>query len=562
MTAAATASPVPVSGIVDVRRPVVLLDGIPEPRLLVRELTVRGPLDERELLIEACGQSMSSSQLRQVGRRQAVVAMPLRLHDGTTRWPVLGVGTLAAINQQQAPDQRAPQWRLHEAWTARLGHPLRRLGHGAAQLRGDASWDVRSLLALLGSAAGLAVSLRLVPDEIGREPASRRVDPDQPLGRIMGDLLAEHGLLLQREAQWEDGRVYERAWVHAARRGRPIELAWADASRSPSPLLRISSRGEPAASRAWEAVAGPWRVESTFTLRPGWDPHLESPTLPDSAFSRADNPDFAACANVYRLWVLNEDGWFTGPPHQQATFDLAAFFADPTIVPQPRTLGDCLTLDDAGLPHRPIVQVRMAADEPWMTYPGIAHILSDRAGVYLDDTNLPSAFLAAARAGAAELRVTATLSSPHPVRIVRWQGNPFAGSRPSRQLNVAERFHFARIDDHSIHAQAVREGAAAASEADDRQALTAWLTRQMRRDRPGVDARPGRGTLHLHEAMPLVRVGDVVRYAGGPGLDPLGRPEAADGRGAVVRQVVCRWPAGYQSGPRSNDTATELHLEF
>lgn len=560
MTAAATTSPVTAVGIIDVRPPVVLLDGILEPRLLVRELTVRGPLDERDLLIEACGQSMTSSQLRQVGRQQAVVAMPLRLHDGTTRWPVLGIGRLAAIDQQHAPDRQLHQWRLQEAWTARLGHPLRQWGHVAGQVGSDASWDVRSLLGLLGSAAGLAVSVRLVSDEIGREPAGRHVDPDQPLGRIMGDLLAEHGLLLQREAEWADGRIYERAWVHAVGRGRPIELAWAGALRTSSPLLRITTRGEPPTSRAWEAVAGPWRVESTFTLHPGWDPHLEDAALPDSTFSRADNPDFAVHANVYRLWVLNEDGWFAGPPHHRPTFDLAAFFGDPMITPQPRTLGDCLTLDDAGLPCRPIVQVRLAADESWVMYPGIARILPDRAGVYLDDATLPSTFLAAARAGTAELRVTATLSSPHPVRIIRWQGNPFAGSRPSRQLDAVDRFRFARVDAQSMHAPAVRNGEAAAHEADDRHAMTAWLTRQMRRDRRDVDGRAGRGTLHLHEAMPLVRVGDVVRHAGGPGLDPLGRPEAADGRGATVRQVVCRWQSGY--GPRANDAGTELHLEF
>jgi hypothetical protein len=562
MTSAATASPVKVPGIVDTQRPVVILDGVPNPGLLVRKLAVRGPLDERELLIETCGHALSWSRLRQIGRQQAVVAMPLRLQDGSMRWPVLGMGALAAIDQEHDPNRRVLQWRLHDAWTARLSHPLRLSREEAARIIHGDAWDLRSLLELLATAAGLKVSLRLVPHDIAREPVARRVDPDQPLGLILSHLLAEHGLLLQREAHREDGRVYERAWIESVGRGRTIELAWPDAMRSPSPVLRITSRGEPPASRAWEAVAGPWRIESTFTLHPGWDPGLADAALPDAAFSRADNPQFAAYANVYRLWVLNEDGWFARPPYARPTFDLAAFFDDPTIRPQPRALGDCLTLDDAGRPHQPIVQMRLDPGGAWSTYPGAARALDVRAGVYLDDAVLPAGFLAAARAGTVELRVTATLSGPHPVRLIRWQGNPFAGSRPPRRLHAADRFRFARVHEQSIHAQAVREGAATAREADDHDAMTAWLTRQMRHSRLRVDDRAGRASLHLHEAMPLLRIGDVIRRAGGPGVDPHGRPEDGDGRGAVVRRFTCRWPSGHDPRPRSNDIATELELEF
>lgn len=602
MTAGATTTAVTASGAVAAARPLVLLDGTLEPDLTVCEFRVQGPLDERDILIESVigvEEPLHLARARAAERAHAIVVQPLRLCDDTIRWPVLASGGLTGVDLDKGPDRQTHALRLIDQWSkqltatleqtwwqlgqqlvardqtdVRLG-PDSRIGQSTQQwtihgrdtfvLESDGpSWTLDSLLTLLSVHTNMDMSLAQLPTEIANEPIDIHVRLNQPVGDILRSLLLAHGLVLRRDMWWDGKRVVSDLGVCAADQGRVVSIAWPNDQRETAPVLDISTHGAPVVSRAWIAAATPWRIESTFVLQPAWDPALADSGLPDATFSREANPSFTDYTNVFRLWVLNEDGRYGIPPFGLEPFDLTDFFDEPGAGSEAIPFRECLTLDDTGSPRSPVIEVRTSPGGPWAVYPGSASVLNDHAGVYLDDATLPTEVLTAARGATLEIRVTATLTSPLPVRLTRWQGNPFVGSQPPRLLDVAGLFRFARVDDQSRHAAQVSNETLVADQADDTHAMVNWLTRKMRRDRRRSVDRPGRARIRLQGALPLLRVGDRVRNVGGPGHNARGLPEAGHPGTAIVRGIVTRWasPSAGRSSTSRNAYHTELQLEF
>jgi hypothetical protein len=191
-------------------------------------------------------------------------------------------------------------------------------------------------------------------------------------------------------------------------------------------------------------AAGPV-VESTFALVGGWDAADEA--LADGEYSKSGSSDFEAVANVFRLWVLNEDGAFTAEPFDRGpAFDLTTLFDDGrAIEPQPLRFGHALSQDAAGRSVGVVVEMSIDGGASWSRYPGTASVLSDRAGVYLADDALPAGFLAAVRGGVGKIRVTATLRNPLPLQSVRWRGNPFTGAFRTQRLKLGDAFGWRRV---------------------------------------------------------------------------------------------------------------------
>jgi hypothetical protein len=318
-----------------------------------------------------------------------------------------------------------------------------------------------------------------------------------------------------------------------------VRLGWADADRALTQVRRAAAAAPTPVARAWIARAGGAQVESTFPLVPGWDPALEGES--DAAYERG-SAAFATYVNAYRLWALNEDGRFTGPPFSRGpAHDLAALFGEPFVRSRTLRFGSCLTLDDGGARRQPIVEVSLDSGATWSTFAGAAVVQMDRAAVYLDDVVLPPAFLAAAKANAARVRVTATLRSPNPLETLRWQGNPFRGVGEPRVFELGDAFEVRRVSTGSIHHAAVRSGSLVADEIDQLRKMDAWLMHRQERERlAGDEAR--RGTLELAGLWPLVRAGDRLRNAGASNRDPFHRSELADSNQAVVRSVRLRTP--------------------
>lgn len=571
--------------------PVVFIEGVAEPRLAVESLTIDAPLDERRLRLIAPEAVDDPSLAERWAHRMAVVALPHRLSDESVRWSVLAEGALRRFERTKAAGVEQHRLVLHDRWTDEIALPVARAWEAShegtlrprdagllvpgvdgnrstqtfdiggrhvhvLQSGGDA-WTVGSALATISAFAKLELALTLLPRELHEAPLVTAVDLSEPVGECLRRVIEPYGLVVRRE-MWRSGHtITEGRHVRAMQHGRAVRLRWAAPGRPLADALRIDHAAPVEAAQRWIAEASGWQIESTFELVGGWDPNLEGAS--DDAYDRTASEDFATYANVYRHWALNEDGRFTESPYDRGEpFDLATFFADPAVRPQPMRLLPCVTLDDTGAPRRPIVEVSTDAGSTWSQYAGRVLVREHRAAVYLDDDTLPGAFFSAAKSGDARVRVTATLRSPQGVRRTRWRGNAFAGERAARVLSVGDAFAFRRVAEASIHHQAVGENQLAAREVDQTQELDVWLLRRMReaalRAGPALE---GRGRVELAGAWPWLRPGDRLMEAGGAGLEAAGGASAVTRRGVVVGPLTVHFGVTAAAGPR-----TVAHVHF
>ena len=559
MLACATIPAVDLPAAAPMHRPLVLVNGIHEPRLSVAEWTAQGPDDRRTARL--------LGDLRLPPDVVVQVVWPLRLSDGQVRMVVLIEGRVSRTERPgvlyvedawNALLDRLPVsvWRQAGAELVMDATPPARLDIGGdanrstqtwlvngayvhVLQRGGAAWNVGETLATLSAFGGLNLSLQLLPDEMHRAPLMHAADLAKPLGETLRSILDEHDLVVQRDRVWQAGSTVERRVIRSAARGRRVHVPWPQTKPHVGQALRVTSQAASEAARQWIARASGWLVEGTFELIPAWNPALQSE--PEDAYSPATNPDFTPYADVFRFWALNEDGAFDGP-----VFDAAAFFDEEPFTPRRLVFRAGLTLGDTGGNRPPVIEMSLDEGETWAVYPGSTRIDTNRAAVHLDDVTLPPAFLAAALAGEARLRVTACLQSPNAVEMKRWSGNPFAGQTERIELDARDVFRFARIAPSSIH-----HGTTPAAAFDDTLALQRWLIEQMRHG----PARTGKAMLTLGNTQPMLRIGDVLRNAGGPGLNPAQRSEAIEQRGAFVREIRCDWDG--RRGP-----VTEMDLTF
>ncbi|NJL32078.1 MAG: hypothetical protein HC898_10900 [Phycisphaerales bacterium] len=309
-------------------------------------------------------------------------------------------------------------------------------------------------------------------------------------------------------------------------------------------LMKLRQSMETQGAREWIAEAQGWEIESTFTLQPGWDPALEG--QPAQTYSPVTNPDFANVAQVYRLWVLNEDGAFGFASGQALPrFDLAAFFEDATVQPQRLHLGDCLVTEQGRVRRKPVVEHSIDGGQTWQAWAGRVTVLADRAGIQFEDSELPVDVYTAAQAGLWRVRITASLRSPVPMMVRRWQGNPLGTTQSARQLQAEDAFSFRRIDAGSIHHQAVRAGELEAMEVDDSQKLWQWLLGRMARDQ--TESLHGQADLELSGAQTHWRPGDQLM-------------QVQDGQTWRVTVVECHWPASALAANNSSSSGPITRL--
>ena len=591
MKAAASLANGAQSGALETTTPVVFVDGTPVDELTIESLELDAPLDTRQARLSLLRDAGQSGALHRWAHRSAFVATPHRLIDDECRWSALVRGTLRAYSAREAAGVHADHLTLDDDWAVRMRQAVDTVwwanrdeallpleegvmqagpsGNRSAtrfQINGRSvhvpastgeSWRVGDVLETIDAFGALDLSLALIPADVWRAPLLQTVDLGASIGAALRAVLEPYGLFIRRDLTRDGHTIIERRHVRPMACGRPIRMRWADLDRPLSDALRIDHDAPFDAARQWIAIASGWRIESTFELVAGWDPALAGAT--DSEYDRTQSSDFAKYANVYRQWVLNEDGRFSEAPYLRgAAFDLAAFFGDSRVRPQPLPFQDCVTLDDAGTARRPVVQVSTDAGASWSQYPGRVNVRSDRAAVVLMDDALPSGFLAAAQNGEARVRVTATLTNPQPVRSRRWQGNAFAGRGAPRVLRVDDAFQFRRVSEQSIHFTDVRDGVLAARQIDQRRELDAWLVDQLQTaQRRGGAALEGRGRVDLSGAWPWLRLGDRLLEANGEGATARDRAQAVAQRGAVIDALHIRFGVESRRGPR-----TTAHVRF
>lgn len=558
--------------------PLLLLDGQPTADFKTLSYVADAPLDERSAELALSGDQPPLA----IASRQATLTLPIRLANGQTHWPVLVSGKLSMID-----DGSGDRWTLIDDWSSRLAKPPASTlwqeadgrfsqrpalgafldaqagkGNRSAQTRridgsdlhllselDDQPWTLRQALALVSAIADLRLDFSRFPCSPDDWTLSRRIPLNRPAGQILQDLLEPWGLMIHREMIWQGRTLIEHRLVQRPPWGLVMEIgpSW--------PATSMTIDQSPLSGRLWIAQASGWRVEGTFALRPGWDRSLQG--QPIERYGQSD-PQFADYANVYRFWVLNEDGRFTGEPYDNdQAFDLTAFFAgDQAIEPTPIPFQNSLTLDDSRQQRKPRVEVSLDGGANWSPYAGQVSIRSDRAAVYFSDAVLPSNLLSAAVAETLAVRVTASLTSPLPVTIRRWQGNPFACTNQPRLL-ATEAFAFRKVHSSSVHFADVQTGQRPADQANDHRAMERWLIQQMDRSSAMPASDQAEIRLNLPTVNPLWNVGD--RLTGAQLTQHLSELGDQAAEPWTIRHLACRWPVSASSDSGMKITLTPSH---
>jgi len=591
VNACASLGPVRRSGISDDPKPVVLIDGVPEPRLSVDSYSATGPMDSRSSRLLLDLPDGVPGLLPRWLCAQVVIAWPMRLVDDQIAWPVLMQGSLKQVEASEAAGERGHWFELIDDWGDQTSKPIDAIwwlntdGTLIQKLVGEMSigansnrstdrfdidgqqahaleagsgleWTVKSALETVSAFAGFTLLLNGLPRKLASAPLLNRIDLTRPISKALKSILEPYGLVIQRDLFLEGANVIERRAVRPISRGRPIRVAWAGEDQPLGDVLKIKTDRPAQAAQKWTARAGGWVVESTFDLVRAWDPALEG--QPDAEYDKANSSNFTTYANVYRRWVLNEDGFFTGPPYNSGpAFDLTAFFGLGAIDPQPLIFKPNLTLQDVGTPINPIIEMSTNGGAGWSIFPNKTLALDSLAGIYLDPATLPPAYLAAAKSGQARIRVTASLMSPVSVDVSRWRGNAFTGKLPPRILDLAGVFRFQRIDSKSVHYADVQAGTLQADEADQTNLLLNWLVDQMSLHERSGEPGDGKATLELAGFWPMLRPGDRLLEARGPGASANGEAQAITRSNTHILLIDTRSGARRRSGK-----TTRVELTF
>jgi len=268
------------------------------------------------------------------------------------------------------------------------------------------------------------------------------------------------------------------------------------------------------------------RFEGTFTLTGGWDSALE--TNDYDRYSPITNDDLASVRDVFRKWVLNEAGDYSGPPWDRGpAYDLSGVFGTSKYCDRRRRFWPCLSKDTAGQSMGYFLEVSYDSGANWQVYPGAFDVLLEECAVSLTATQLDVRMWNAIKKGALRFRMTATLVSDERLAVTVTDG-PVGCSRPVRRrlLELGGQFRYEQVSGASIfHNGGACLGEPAAR--DDSKELRGVVREQVRRLRQhGLAGRATllglRGDLWPGDVVRSVqgREADFERLAGTAGLGP------------------------------------------
>jgi hypothetical protein len=205
--------------------------------------------------------------------------------------------------------------------------------------------------------------------------------------------------------------------------------------------------------------------ESTFDLVPGWDPSAEGE---ERDVYRRSHPDFADYADVYRKWVLNEAGDYTGEPWSAGpAYDFSSLFGTSSCPERRRRFLPAISTDDAGESYGVCVEVSYDGGATWSHYCGAVRVLRDECGVALSSDQLPPELFRAAERDDLAIRVTAAVESDARLGVVVERPGLQDDHRGRRLwIDVSDDYHFRKVDSGSIFS------GGASREVDDTERLT------------------------------------------------------------------------------------------
>jgi hypothetical protein len=284
-----------------------------------------------------------------------------------------------------------------------------------------------------------------------------------------------------------------------------------------------------ASPRRYVARGGVKIFESTFDLVAGWDDSLASYD-PDE-FSPSANPDFDAVRDVFRKWVLNEAGEYSGEPYDRGPApDLAGLFEGEPYARRHRRLLPCLSRDALGRSRGVYVEISLDGGATWQRANLAIRVLNDEAGLYLTDDPLPPAYLHAAMRDYARIRVTASLEGDSVLRAERVAEEADELPGRTRVLHVPGGYRYRKV------ASTSRFHGDPADETDDSARLQALVDAAFEADRRC----PTPSRIRIPHLALGHRVGERVAGIRGRGLD-LARQHPGYATDPVIRRTTVRF---------------------
>lgn len=256
------------------------------------------------------------------------------------------------------------------------------------------------------------------------------------------------------------------------------------------------------------------RFEATFELVGGWDPSLEVNDY--DLYSPLTNDNFIEVRDVFRKWVLNEAGDYSGPPYNRGlSYDLSKVFGSGSYNPHRRRFLKCLSRDTAGKSLGYYLEVSYDDGVNWQVYPGAFNVLLDECGVYLTTTQLEVSVWNAIKKDVLRFRITVTLTADERLTQEVIDG-PVDTARPiqTEVFELGKEFGYEQVTGQSIFSTQT-QGLGPPEAADDREALRGYLRQQLQQLRQSQL----KGSIQLTFLRPDIRPGDVVAHLAGRGVN-------------------------------------------
>lgn len=333
--------------------------------------------------------------------------------------------------------------------------------------------------------------------------------------------------------RWGDGR---RTFLRHQQAGEKLDVAKTNVAQCflqtnrPAETIRVIGRG--AAKR----------FEATFELVGGWDPNLEENNY--DLYSPATNPNFRTVRDVFRKWVLNEGGDYTGEPFNRgAAYDFSSVFGNANFNAHRRRFSPCLSANALGKSLGYYLEISYDGGDTWQEYSGAFDHLLDECGVYLNSSQMDLLMWYAIKKELLRFRITATVEADESLEAMVYDG-PQKSVRPVRTyvVELGHEFQYHQVTAASIFHNATGDEFGRPGECDDRESMRGLLRDRLtslRQERLAGKAR-------LAWVQPNLWPGDIVTGLQGRELD-MKQLAGVREHDVQVRQVKMVWDESWST---------------
>jgi len=339
--------------------------------------------------------------------------------------------------------------------------------------------------------------------------------------------VARRAGLQMRSGQEGESIVAFRPGVQGRGRNVRLQRAGASLDTTKSNLCdaRINIIRRPA-RRPLLALGERKQYESTFELFKGWGETLQTGRWRDFVRSKSDN--WAELACVYRKWVLNEHGWYSGSPWNLPVHDFSNISEEAFLVQRARRFLPCLSTDTHGQTLGTHVQFRCGSEGPWVRWRGPVWVSRHQCAIYLGGDSLPGEFFEAAVNNQVTVRATCVVEADQRI-ATEIPGDP---NLPREVLDLSDRAAWRSVHESSVFRAA--QGVGTPDERDDSRLLTHLARRRAEMLSTATEAE-----LRLGWVDTSYRVGDIVERIEGREFELASSPDTR----AYVKAVTHEFAA-------------------